>query len=227
MAQDACPLEWEIEVPGRGNLGMRGSRPRGRVHISTEDHGDEVFTIPAAVARALAADKKSGKLAPSSRAELLWSLRETSSKQAMRRVASLVDRRDYSRKELTDKLLRDGYRDEVVQATVGRAVESGMVDDRRFADVFVRTKVSAGWGLRRVVDELRRRGIDVDDLPGWPYDYVDPDDEAARAREVAARHHVTGKNRFQKLVRFLVGRGFSTGVAYDAARSVLEEGDDD
>lgn len=214
---------WDVELPDRTSYGLGGRRPRGRVIISTPERGQEVLMVPKAVARSLATRRKSGDLAPSSRAELLYRLRECSMAQAQMRVADLVNRRDYSRHELAEKLSQDGYLPNVVEEVVGRAVASGLVDDRRFADAFARTKVAAGWGMRRIADELHRRGIDVDELPGWPFEYLDPDDEASRARDVAQRHRVSGRNQFQKLVRFLVGRGFSTSVAYDAARRVLEE----
>lgn len=219
-------LDWDVEVPGRSGRGVGVPRGRGTLRISTEDHGDEALSIPVAVARSLAARKESGELRPLTRAELLYRLRERSLAIAWQRAASLVNRRDYSRKELADKLRGDGYRQDVAEEVVERASRAGLVDDRRFADVFVRTKVSAGWGMLRIARELGQRGIDPDELPGWPYEYLDPDDEASRAVAVASRHHVSGKNQLQKLVRFLVGRGFSTGVAYDAARVALEASGD-
>lgn len=223
MSVSSQEMSWEVRLPGKDDMRSSwGARPKGVLVVESESHGRETIHLPLAVARSLAKGKESAEVAPSSRAELLYVVRQLSEAKAMERVAGLVDRRDYSSKEATDKLRRDGYSEAVAASAVSRALGSGLIDDRRFADVFVRSKVGAGWGMRRISSELRRRGIEVDDLPGWPYDYLDPDDERDRAVEVALRHRVTGQNRFQKMVRFLVGRGFSTSVAYDAARQALE-----
>lgn len=217
-------MDWQVELPGKdAPRSSWGARPKGLLRIESEAHGSETISLPLAVARTLDRKRRTGEVDPGSRAELLYLVGQLSSAKAMDRLAKLVDRRDYSAKEATDKLRQDGYPAKIVEATVGRAIDAHLIDDRRFAEVFIRTKVYAGWGMRRIERELSRRGIEVEELPGWPYDYLDPEDERGRALEVAQRHHVSGGNQLQKMVRFLVGRGFSTGVAYDAAREALGE----
>lgn len=217
-------MDWQVELPDKNSARPSwGSRPRGLLRIESESHGSETISLPLAVARSLDRKQRSGELDPSSRAELLYQVGQISASKAMDRIAKLVDRRDYSSKEATDKLRQDGYTPSVVDATVARASDAHLIDDRRFAEVFVRTKVYAGWGMRRIERELSRRGIEAQELPGWPYDYLDPEGERERALEVARRHRVSGKNQLQKMVRFLMGRGFPTGVSYDVAREVLED----
>lgn len=217
-------MDWQVELPKKDEQRSSwGARPKGLLRIESESHGSEAIRLPLAVARSLKRKQGSGEMDPASRAELLYQVGQISAARAMDRVAKLVERRDYSSKEAADKLRQDGYPQSVVESTVERAVGAHLIDDRRFAEVFVRTKVSAGWGMRRIERELSRRGIEAQELPGWPYEYLDPDDERDRALEVALRHRVSGKNQLQKMVRFLVGKGFSTGVAYDVAREALGE----
>ena len=99
----------------------------------------------------------------------------------MARVARLVERRDYSRKEVADKLAEDGYSHSCIDRVVERACSCRLVDDARFADVFIRTKVYAGWGAARIARELARRGVDVSSVEGWPHEYLVLEDEAAAA----------------------------------------------
>lgn len=217
-------MEWHVELPGKDTRRSSwGARPKGLLRMESESHGSETMSLPLTVARSLERKRRTGELDPSSRAELLYDVGQISSAKAMDRVAKLVDRRDYSSKEAADKLRQDGYGAKVVEATIARATEAHLIDDCRFAEVYVRTKVYAGWGMRRIERELSRRGIEAQDLPGWPYEYLDPEDERSRALDVARRHRVSGKNQLQKMVRFLVGRGFSTAVAYDVAREALGE----
>ena len=63
--------------------------------------------------------------------------------------------------------------------------------------------------------------MDTERLPGWPYDYADPDDEFERAMGIASRKRVREPNAYAKLVRFLMGRGFSTDVSMRAAKQTL------
>jgi regulatory protein len=188
---------------------------------------EERLVLPVAVARALEKRRDSGEIHPCSRAELRFIVGELARACASARIERLIDKRDYSAAELRDKLRRDGYADKTVETCVMRAIEARLVDDARYADVFVRSKLSAGWGAQRIERELSRRGVEVSILPGWPYEYFDPEDELTRALEVASRKRVREPHAYEKLVRFLCGRGFAPGVAHRAARRTLEEREDE
>lgn len=213
---------WEVEPPSK-KASLGSARPKGTLHIESEAGGSENIAVPASLARRLASQKKSGKLNPGSRAELLYQVGELARTVAWERLAGLLNRRDYSSKEACDKLRRDGFSSRVADECVERAVSSGLINDDRFADVFIRSKLSQGWGARRIELELRRRGIEASEVSGWPYEYFDPDDERTRALEIARKKVVHGKNQTQKLARFLVSRGYGTGVSMDVAREVLQK----
>ena len=78
---------------------------------------------------------------------------------AKQKALSLLDRRDYSRAELLQKLAEKGYTDAAAADAVDRLVELGFVDDARYAPIVVRHYAAKGYGAQRVRDELRRRGI--------------------------------------------------------------------
>nr|WP_239471186.1 regulatory protein RecX [Olsenella uli] len=137
-------------------------------------------------------------------------------------MEDLVGRRDYSSRELTERLLRDGYARSVVEEIVARAVEVGIVDDARYGAAFARSKALAGWGRVKIERELSRRGVEPTEVPGWPEEFLSADDERERALALASRRRLTGKNDYQKLVRFLCGRGFAIPLATSVAREVLE-----
>lgn len=218
-------FSWEIDPPTR-KATLGAARPKGVLRISSEAGGEEHIAIPASLARRLASRRKAGKLNPASRAELLYETGTLARVVAWDRLTDLLNRRDYSSQETFDKLRRDGFSAGVARECVDRAVSSGLINDNRFADVFVRSKVAAGWGERRIESELSRRGVDASGLPGWPYEYLDPDDEHARALEVARGKSVHGKNKVQKLARFLAGRGYAPGLSLQVAREVLAERED-
>jgi len=218
-------LAWEVDLPGKRQSLSWGSKPKGAVVIHPETEDEERLSVPAAVARVLQSKKKAGEIHPSSAAELLHVVGDTSRSCARARIERMIDRREYASDEVRRKLREDGYATSTIEACVGRAVEAGLVSDQRFADSFIRTKVYAGWGMARIARELSQRGIDVAQVQGWPYEYLDPDDEAERAYQLAVTRHVGGPRAYEKLVRYLMGRGFSTGVAHRAARRIVDEQD--
>ncbi|HEX8244041.1 MAG TPA: regulatory protein RecX, partial [Longimicrobium sp.] len=76
---------------------------------------------------------------------------------------SLLSHRARSAAELTRRLRRKGYDDEVAEETVGRLGELGMVDDAAFAESFVRDRVRLRpQGRRRLASELRAKGVDAE-----------------------------------------------------------------
>ncbi len=217
-------VSWKLILPERQAAVLGARRPRATLAIRSE-RGEETLSLPVAVAKALERSLADRSEPPSSRAELVYVLSEVEGNCARRRVESLLDRRDYSSQEMERKLRDDGYPGRLCSELVARYVEAKLIDDRRYADVFVRSKLSAGWGRRRIELELARRGIEVGELPGWPYDYLDPEDEGERAFEVALRRSFRGRDPYAQCVRFLMGRGFSGAVASSAARRVLDEDD--
>lgn len=221
-ASDAALLSWDLEFPERQGTNFDGSRkPQAAVVIETEE-GQERLRVPMQVARRLASKRKAGEFEPRMRRELLEGLADVTGYCARMRIERLINRREYASAEVRAKLREDGYKTEVIESCVSRAIEVGLISDERFADSFIHSKVYAGWGMMRIERELKRRGIDVEDVSGWPYEYLDPDDELGRAVEIASRRRVGGKNQFEKLVRHLVSRGFSPGLSYRAARQVLD-----
>ena len=218
-------FSWDVELPERGSASLGGRRPLATLAICSESHGQERIPIPKAVGRRLVSLLESDGDQPSGRSELLYRVRVISLELARSKAEELLNRRDYSSSELAAKLREAGYHPSVADEVVARFVEVGLLDDRRFAELFARSKAAAGWGRIKVERELARRGVDATQLEGWPSGYLE-EDESETAFALASRRHLSGKNDFQKLVRFLCGRGFPMGVAMDAAKRVLAEAEE-
>ena len=221
---DATSFSWEIDLPERGSSAAGRGRPRACLRISSATHGDECLSVPVAVGKRLDSLSREQE-GPSGRSELIYLLKELSSECAHARMEDLVGRRDLSRLELVERLLQDGYRDEVAERIAERACEVGIIDDARYGAAFARSKVLAGWGRVRIERELERRGVDASAIPGWPDEFTSEEDERERAVALASRRRLTGKNDYQKIVRFLCSRGFAVGLSTSVAREVLEAAD--
>jgi regulatory protein len=139
---------------------------------------------------------------------------------------SLLSHRARSAAELTRRLRRKGYGDEVAEETVGRLGELGMVDDAAFAESFVRDRVRLRpQGKRRMASELRARGVDAETASAAIGEVMAREDatELDLARAAAARWKPRpGEDPARarrRLHAFLARRGFGG----DAVRAVLSE----
>lgn len=218
-------FSWDVELPERGSASLGGRRPLATLAICSESHGQERIPIPKAVGRRLVSLLESDGDQPSGRSELLYRVRVISLELARSKAEELLNRRDYSSSELAAKLREAGYHPSVADEVVARFVEVGLLDDRRFAELFARSKAAVGWGRIKIERELAHRGVDATQLEGWPSGYLE-EDESETAFALASRRRLSGKNDFQKLVCFLCGRGFPMGVAMDAAKRVLAEAEE-
>jgi regulatory protein len=206
--------------------GINQAHRYGAVILAAGTDQEEYLSIPAAVATSLKKELVSQKFCPQDRSEALSAIQSCMRKCAIARIESLVNRRDYSAAEIKRKLVDSGYPCELADEVIDAAKRGRALDDERFAATFIRSKIAAGWGTRRIEIELKRRGVEAEDVPGWPESFVAMDFEATRAFELISRRHLTGKNDYSKLVRFLVGRGFSLHDAKSAAARRLQASED-
>lgn len=101
--------------------------------------------------------------------EELHELMEASdARRAQEKALYLLEHRNHSKKELTDKIARTAASREAAKAAADRMEELGLIDDEAFAreharEMFLRKR----WGPGRVKQELRLKGIDgelIDEL---------------------------------------------------------------
>lgn len=79
--------------------------------------------------------------------------------QAKERALSLLDKRDYSRKMLIDKITEKAISTADAEEVADWLCSLGVVDDSRYAGMVVRHYAAKGYGQRRICEELYRRGI--------------------------------------------------------------------
>ncbi|SHG04366.1 regulatory protein RecX [Marinomonas polaris] len=72
---------------------------------------------------------------------------------------SLLSHREHSKKELATKLKTRGHEEEEISATIERLEEMNYLNDERFAEIFVRSRLSKPLGASRIQQELIQKGI--------------------------------------------------------------------
>lgn len=131
--------------------------------------------------------------------------------------------RPQSEAELATKLRGREFDEEVVDATLARARAVGAVDDAAFARAWVEDRGHRrGYGLRRLRQELARRGV-PDDVAESALAGLEARDELAVATDLARRRAQQLPASLQpeavarRLVGFLARRGYPEGLARRAA----------
>lgn len=140
-------------------------------------------------------------------------------KDAFDRIVSLCSIRDRSWLELKQRLERDGYNASEANEALDRALQCGLVDDRRFADAFIRGRTRAGKGEAVIARDLAKHGIDLHTLVGWPDDYdMDDSSQISRAVDLLRSNPPRAKDAYQAAYRKLINRGYSQAIASRAVR---------
>ena len=145
------------------------------------------------------------------------------------KIGKLASRREYSHEGMRRRLLRYDFEEQDIEDALARADRCGLLDDARYAEVLVRSRLSQGKGLCGIARELRQDGIEPLSVPlyveaqsmgsGLPHREVD------RALEVLRSRPPHAKNPRQSAYRRLLSRGYDSSTASSAARIWAEQSD--
>lgn len=215
-------FEIRVELPDKNHYPSFG-RKRGSVFYVENSSDEEKILVPVAVARSLKKSLDHDEIYPTSRAELFYYIGEIAQRCATQRLANLLNRRDYACLEVSRKLQEDGYTQQTIEELIEHAKRGRALDDQRYAAIYIRSKINVGWGPKRIEKELALKGIDLNEIEGWPEEFIDLENQTERAYELASKRSLSGKNDFQKLMRFLMSRGFAMSDAIPAVKRVLKE----
>ncbi|MBW3086478.1 Regulatory protein RecX [Austwickia sp. TVS 96-490-7B] len=143
-------------------------------------------------------------------------------------VLRLLTAAPRSRADLAEKLRRRGIPLEVASSVLDRMEEVGLVDDREYAGMLVRS-VQSGRGLARrgLRVELRRHGIDPElaEEALAQVDEVTERDEARRVvdKRLRTMHGLPRPTQIRRLAGTLARKGYSADVSAAVIREALQD----
>lgn len=155
--------------------------------------------------------------------DLLASAKTSSTKAT---AASMIGSRALSKKELTRRLVRKGAGETDAQAAADWLEDIGAVDDANYAAALVRHYGRRGYGVARVKEELRHRGVPrelwdeaLEEMP----DSTDILDELIRKKW---RGDLADPKEIKRVSDGLLRRGFSWGEVRAALSRYTELSED-
>jgi regulatory protein len=139
---------------------------------------------------------------------------------------SLLTARPRTRSELKKALVKKEISEEVAEQVLGRLDDVGLIDDKAFAEMYVRARHAyQGMGKRALSIELRRKGVD-NDTTAEAVAAVDEEAEEERARQLVRKRLPSMSNadhqaKIRRLVGMLARKGYSQGLAYRVVKDEL------
>lgn len=136
-------------------------------------------------------------------------------KRALLRLGHLLEKRDYTEKQLRDKLREGYYPTEVIDFAIDKVKGYGFVDDYRYAMRFIECSISKK-SKQRIKTDLFGKGIDKN-IIDVAFEELESDgvlqDEAALVREMLRKRHYYEKEHTMqenaKQFNYLMSKGFS------------------
>ena len=145
--------------------------------------------------------------------------------EAKKRALRLLEKRDYSRKMLVDKLAEKGVGEEDAAQVADWLCQIGVVDDRRYAALVARHYAAKGYGVRRIREEFYRRGIGPELWDEALGEMPASEDAVYRLLTNRLRGSATPED-IQRAQNYLLRRGYSWGEIRAAVEHYLAENED-
>ena len=129
-----------------------------------------------------------------------------------KRALHLLERKDYARKELENKLVRDGYETDIVEEIIAYVDSYHYLNDARVAENYIRGKKSYK-SKRELQYLLKQKGIDDEEISiALEENYSDEEEAILR---ILRKHHAEGETlsemtyeEKQKIAAKLYRKGF-------------------
>jgi regulatory protein len=145
----------------------------------------------------------------------------------------LLSRRQLSVAECRSRLAELEHSDQDIETAISHLVETGALDDARFARAYARTASEVkGRGRLRVIRELEARGVDREtaaEAVGETYAEKDERTLVARAVQKKLRGRSSPKDprEYARLYQHLMRQGFTPAAVHAALRKLRGPGDDE
>lgn len=149
----------------------------------------------------------------------LWQV-DQGRRDAYQRALRYLGARDHSRREIRQKLRRQGFGRAAIDAAIEKLMDQNYLDDQVYAANYVNYRMKTSPRSRRLLaQELKRKGIRDDHIEAA----LKPVDERRMALACIHRkrrrwRRFEGQQRRLKILAHLSGKGFS----YDVSRLAVE-----
>lgn len=149
--------------------------------------------------------------------------------QALQSLMRLCSRAEKSSGDALRLMRTWGVPEGERQGVLDKLISDKFIDDRRYAEAYVREKSQlAGWGERKIAMQLRLKGIERETISSALAEFMDNDNQMERLHDKLQKKLRTTKaaNDFElrgKLLRYALGLGYDYDMAMEAVDKVAKQ----
>ena len=149
--------------------------------------------------------------------------------QALQSLMRMCARSERSSGDALRLMKRWGVADDEARKVLARLQAERFIDDRRFAEAFVRDKLNlSGWGAYKIKMSLRAKGVAREIIEEVASTMIEATDMKERLEEIMQRKLRTLKysstyEAKTKLIRFAAARGYDIEEAVECASKILKD----
>lgn len=147
------------------------------------------------------------------------------------RALSFLARRFHSERELLVKLKSKSYEERLIKIVLSDLKEKSFIDDKVFTNHFIEEKLKKKrWGKNKIRAALLRKGISASIIDESLHDFDSEQDQNTTAFELARKkfeslikRETDSRKIKQKLISFLLSRGFEYEVSAEAVNKIIKQ----
>ncbi|MGG7176278.1 recombination regulator RecX [Clostridium paraputrificum] len=144
----------------------------------------------------------------------------------------IIERSYKTEKEITDKLIEKGYDMDSIKPTLEFLKEYNFINDESYTKMYVKDRMRS-QGSQKIKYALMRKGVEEEAIAS-ALENIDKEDEMQVAMELARKKYSQLSKReddkyklWNKLCRFLIGKGYDYSLAKDVVKKVVNVEDVD
>ena len=147
-------------------------------------------------------------------------------RRAFEKLVDLISRKEYSEREIKDKLIKKGYNIKGIELATNMAKEYGYIDDFSYAKTFVAN--CGKKSLREIKNKLFLKGVNKETIDEALNDISDEQEQenASFLAEKYLKNKQLDKKTLAGLYAYLARKGFESSVCRDIIRKVKLDVDD-
>jgi regulatory protein len=127
-------------------------------------------------------------------------------KKALNYAFLLLKYRPRAKQEIISRLRKKGYSISIIEKVLAYLEENKYLDDRSFAQAFASSRLSKGWGRKKIEFHLKKLGVPEEFIR----ETLDKKDFKEKIKELIEKKikYYKGKNLYQKILKYLLAKGF-------------------
>ncbi len=158
-------------------------------------------------------------------------IKNKSAEEALSSLMRQCARAEKSSGDAMRLMSRWGVAQESREGVLNRLVAEKFIDDRRFAEAYVREKINlSGWGVRKIASSLKAKGV-AESIISETLSEVDRDSMSERLSDKLVRKArvVKYKDKYDfksKLIRYGLSLGYEYEMVLDAVSQINIDDDE-